>query len=79
MLVAVHHAEVIAHRVGKPFGTLILAVKVIEVAQIVSIMLSAGPGASALARDTVFATVIIVCNGVIGNTFAKRRHGPVYR
>jgi Ca2+:H+ antiporter len=65
---AVHHAEVVAHRVGEPYGTLILAlaITVIEVALIVSIMLSGGPGASALARDTLFATVMIVCNGVVG-------------
>jgi Ca2+:H+ antiporter len=68
VLVAVHHAEVIAHRVGEPFGTLVLAlaVTVIEGSLIVSMMLSGGPETSALARDTVFATVMIVCNGVVG-------------
>jgi Ca2+:H+ antiporter len=65
---AVHHAEVIAHRVGEPFGTLLLAlaVTVIEVALIISMMRSSGPAASTLARDTVFAAVMIICNGVIG-------------
>ncbi|MEC5386349.1 hypothetical protein VVD49_11490 [Uliginosibacterium sp. H3] len=65
---AVHHAEVIAHKVGEPFGTLILAiaVTVIEVALIVSIMLSAGPDKAGLARDTVFSAVMIVCNGIVG-------------
>jgi Ca2+:H+ antiporter len=68
VLAAVHHAEVIAHRVGEPFGTLVLAlaVTVIEGSLIVSMMLSGGAEASALARDTVFATVMIICNGVIG-------------
>lgn len=68
VLVSVHHAEVVAHRAGEPFGTLILAlaVTVIEVSLIVSLMLSGGAGASALARDTVFATIMIVCNGGIG-------------
>lgn len=68
VLVSVFHAEVIAHRVGEPFGTLVLAlaVTVIEVSLIVSMMLSGGGGASELARDTVFATVMIICNGVIG-------------
>ena len=67
VLVAVHHAEVIAHRVGEPFGTLVLAlaVTVIEVSLIVSMMRS-GAAASSLARDTVFATVMIICNGVVG-------------
>lgn len=68
VLVAVFHAEAIAHCVGEPFGTLVLAlaVTIIEVALIVSIMLSEGPGVDTLARDTVFATVMIVCNGVVG-------------
>jgi len=68
VLIAVHHAEVIALRVGEPFGTLVLAlaVTIIEVSLIVSLMLSGGTAASALARDTVYATVMIVCNGVVG-------------
>jgi Ca2+:H+ antiporter len=65
---AVHHAEVIAHRVGEPFGTLVLAlaVTVIETALIVSVMLSAPAEKVGLARDTVFAAVMIVCNGIVG-------------
>ena len=68
VLAAVHHAETVAHRVGEPFGALILAlaVTVIEVSLIVSLTLSGGPGQDALARDTVFATVMIVCNGIVG-------------
>jgi Ca2+:H+ antiporter len=65
---AVYHAELVAHRVGEPFGTLVLAVAVtvIEVALVVSVMLSGGPEKAALARDTVFAAVMLVCNGVVG-------------
>jgi Ca2+:H+ antiporter len=65
---AVHQAEVIAHKTGEPFGTLVLAlcVTIIEVALIVSIMLSAGEDGSLIARDAVFATVMIVMNGIIG-------------
>ncbi|SOY70258.1 calcium:proton antiporter [Cupriavidus taiwanensis] len=65
---AVHHAEMVAHKVGEPFGTLVLAVSitVIEVALIVSMMVSAGPEKAALARDTVFAAVMLVCNGIVG-------------
>lgn len=68
VLAAVHHAEVVAHRVGEPFGTLLLAVAVtvIEVALIVSLMLAGGPNVSALARDTVFAAVMIILNGIVG-------------
>ena len=65
---AVYHAEVVAHRVGEPFGTLILAVAVtiIEVALIVSMMIGTSLDKSGLARDTVFAAVMIVCNGIVG-------------
>ena len=62
---AVHHAEVIAERIGEPYGTLLLtlAVTVIEVALIATIMLG-DKAVPALARDTVFAVVMIVCNGL---------------
>src|SRR4051812_27222396 len=65
---AVYHAEVVAHRTGEPFGTLVLAVAVtvIEVALIVSIMIAAPAEKAGLARDTVFAAVMIVCNGIVG-------------
>src|SRR5262245_30183880 len=68
VVVAVHHAEFIALRVGEPFGTLVLAlaVTVIEVALIVALMLSDPTATSALPRDTVYATVMIICNGVVG-------------
>ena len=65
---AVYHAEVVAHRVGEPFGTLVLAlaVTIIEVALIVSMMITGGSDTAGLARDTVFAAVMIVCNGIVG-------------
>lgn len=68
ILAAVHHAEVIAHKVGEPFGTLVLAISVtvIEVALIVSLMLSGGGEATGLARDTVFAAVMIILTGLVG-------------
>ena len=68
MLAAVHHAEVVAHRVGEPFGSLVLAVAVtiIEVALIVTLMASGGKDTASLARDTVFAAVMITCNGIVG-------------
>lgn len=69
VLAAVHHAEVVAHRVGEPFGSLVLAVAVtvIEVALIVSMMASGGGGkAATLARDTVFAAVMITMTGIVG-------------
>ena len=65
---AVHHAEVLALKVGEPFGSIVLAVAVtvIEVGLIVSIMLSGAEGSDRVARDTVFAAVMIVLNGVVG-------------
>ncbi|MET9836224.1 ionic transporter y4hA [Streptomyces virginiae] len=68
VLAAVHHAEVVAHRVGEPFGSLILAVAVtvIEVALIVTLMADGGDKTASLARDTVFAAVMITCNGIVG-------------
>lgn len=65
---AVHHAEVIAHRLGEPYGTLVLtvAVTIIEVALIMSVMLGEQGGSPTLARDTVFAVVMLVCNGLVG-------------
>jgi Ca2+:H+ antiporter len=65
---AVHHAEVLALRLGEPFGSILLAVAVtvIEVALIVSIMLTGAEGSDRVARDTVFAAVMIVLNGVVG-------------
>jgi len=69
VLAAVHHAEVVAHRVGEPFGTLLLAlaITVIEVALIVSLMLTdGGLTTMTLARDTVLAAVMIILTGIIG-------------
>lgn len=68
VLSAVHHAEVVAHKVGEPFGTIILAlcITIIEVALIISLMVAGGDDAMTLARDTVFAAVMIILNGIIG-------------
>lgn len=68
VLSAVHHAEVVAHKVGEPFGTIILAlcITIIEVALIISLMVAGGDQAITLARDTVFAAVMIILNGILG-------------
>src|SRR3954471_23216056 len=68
VVVAVHHAEVVAHRLGEPLGTLVLALAVtaIETALILSMMLAGGPETAALARDTIYAAVMIICTGVVG-------------
>ncbi|MDO4640802.1 MAG: ionic transporter y4hA [Neisseria sp.] len=68
VLSAVHHAEVVAHKVGEPFGTIILAlaITIIEVALIVSLMVAGGDNAASLARDTVFAAIMLILNGILG-------------
>ncbi|MEU7934235.1 calcium:proton antiporter [Micromonospora echinofusca] len=83
VLAAVHHAEVVAHKVGEPYGSLVLAVAVtvIEVALIVTLMISGGEKTQSLARDTVFAAVMITCNGILGLSLligALRRRVAVF-
>ncbi|GAL87388.1 calcium/proton antiporter [Sporocytophaga myxococcoides] len=65
---AVHHSEIIAHRVGEPYGTIILAVAItiIEVSVIVSLMISGGEESVSLARDTVYAATMLILNGIVG-------------
>jgi Ca2+:H+ antiporter len=65
---AVHHAEVVAHRVGEPFGTLVLAIAVtaIETALILSMVIAGGNDMAVLARDSIYAAVMIICTGVVG-------------
>ncbi|QNN51220.1 calcium:proton antiporter [Nocardioides mesophilus] len=79
VLAAVHHAEVIAHRVGEPFGSLVLAVAVtvIEVGLILTLMVSGGDKTATLARDTVFAAAMITMNGIVGLSLVAGalRHG----
>lgn len=68
VLAAVHHAEVVAHKVGEPFGTLILAlcVTIIELALIITLMSAGGAQTQTLARDTIFAANMIILTGIIG-------------
>jgi Ca2+:H+ antiporter len=68
VIVAVHHAEVVAYRVGEPLGTLVLALAVtaIETALILSMMIAGGDDMAALPRDSIYAAVMIICNGVVG-------------
>ena len=68
IMAAVHHAEVVAHRVGEPYGTIILAVAVtlLEASIIVSLMLAGGSGSESYARNTLFAAVMLIFNGILG-------------
>ena len=68
VLAAVQHAETVAHRVGEPLGSFLLALAVtaIEVALIVTLMLAHPGETTTLARDTVFAEIMIIVNGMLG-------------
>ncbi|MDO4249732.1 MAG: ionic transporter y4hA [Neisseria sp.] len=68
VLAAVHHAEVVAHKIGEPFGSVVLAlaITVIEVALIVALMVAGGDNAAYLARDTIFAAIMLILNGILG-------------
>jgi Ca2+:H+ antiporter len=63
---AVHHAETVAHRLGDLLGALVLAlsITVIEAGLIVSMML--GGAEPTVARDSIFAALMIALNGVLG-------------
>jgi Ca2+:H+ antiporter len=63
----VHEAEALAEMLGEPLGTLVLtlSIVVIEVVLISAVMLG-GHGNATLARDTMYAVLMIVLNGVIG-------------
>lgn len=78
----VRHAEGLAARLGEPFGTLVLtlAVTVIEVS-IISAALFTGTGNPTLARDAMFAVVMIVLNGMVGVSLllgGLRHHEQLY-
>lgn len=64
----VHHAEIVADRVGEPFGSIILAIAVtiIEVGLIAMLMLADPNGGPAIARDTVYSAVMLVLTGLLG-------------
>lgn len=81
---AVHHAEMVAAKVGEPFGSIVLAVAitVIEVGLILTLMVSAPDGGPTVARDTVYAAVMIILSGVVGICLllGSRKHfEQVYR
>ena len=69
VMAAVHHSEIVAHRVGEPYGTIILAIAitVIEVSIIISLMLSGGEKTLTLARDTVYSATMLILNGIVGS------------
>lgn len=80
---AVHHAEVIAARLGEPFGSLVLAVSVtiVEVGMIVTLMLESPDTTHALARETVFSALMLICNGIVGLSLlvkSIKRHEAVF-
>lgn len=83
VIAAVHHAEIVAHRVGEPFGTLVLslAVTIIEVSLLVTVMLAGDPDKAVLPRDTIFAVIMLTLNGLVGLSLligALRHHEQAF-
>lgn len=83
VMAAVYLAETLAHYLGEPFGTLVLAlaVTVIETSLIVSIMLSDPTQTQTLARDTLIAAIMITINGIVGVCLlagGRRHHEQSY-
>jgi Ca2+:H+ antiporter len=68
VMAAVHYSEIIAEKVGEPYGTIILAISitVIEVSIIISLMMTEGEAAASLARDTVYSATMLILNGIVG-------------
>jgi len=61
-----HHAEVLAIRLGEPYGTLILTLAAVSVEVVILVVLLQGAPNPTLARDTVFAAVMFDINGILG-------------
>jgi Ca2+:H+ antiporter len=81
---AVHHAEVLAAKIGEPFGSILLALAItaLEVGLIISVMMSGGTGHDVVARDTVYSVIMIVLNGIVGLCLvlgAARHHEQEFR
>ncbi len=76
-----HHAEVLAVRMGEPYGTLILTLAAVSVEVVILIVLLQGAPNPTLARDTVFSAVMFDINGILGLAaiIGGLRHGsPKY-
>ena len=79
---ASHRADAVAERLGEPIGTVVLtlSVIVIEVAVVAAMML-ADKGEPTVARDTMFATLMIILNGLVGVALLAgglRRHEQTF-
>ena len=66
-LSVVRHADVLAHRFGEPYGSLILSLSVVILeVSLISILMLSGNGGAFLLRDTIVAIIIIVLGGLVG-------------
>ncbi|RWR03459.1 calcium/sodium:proton antiporter [[Pantoea] beijingensis] len=63
----VRHADVLAHRLGEPFGSLILSLSVVILeVSLISALMATGDAAPALMRDTLYSIIMIVTAGLVG-------------
>ncbi|WDR07480.1 calcium:proton antiporter [Devosia rhodophyticola] len=61
-----HHAEILAHKVGEPYGTMILTLSAVLVEVLILAILMANGAGETLVRDTIYAAVMIDINGILG-------------
>jgi Ca2+:H+ antiporter len=61
-----HHAEVLAAKVGDPYGTMILTLSAVAVEVIILAILMTGESSPSLVRDTIYSAVMLDINGILG-------------
>ncbi|MBB4955300.1 Ca2+:H+ antiporter [Agrobacterium vitis] len=61
-----HHAEILAHKVGDPYGTMILTLSAVAVEVLILAIMMQGESSPTLARDTIYSAVMLDINGILG-------------
>ncbi len=61
-----HHAELLAHRVGDPYGTMILTLAAVLVEVVVLAIMMSNEASPTLVRDTIYSAVMLDINGILG-------------
>ena len=61
-----HHAEVLAHKVGDPYGTMILTLSAVAVEVLILAIMMGSTSSPTLVRDTIYSAVMLDINGILG-------------
>jgi Ca2+:H+ antiporter len=61
-----HHAEVLAHKVGDPYGTMILTLSAVAVEVLILAIMMGSNSSPTLVRDTIYSAVMLDINGILG-------------